>query len=190
MKLRRLWALALVLVAVPVAVRCQATYELINKRLNYGLDAPVYDWTGARLWGAQWRVEIYGGPTTDSLVPLVASGSESTRIIMQFVTPGYFRGVEGSVASLPAGGWAWLQVKVWDLRLGASYEETHGLGIGGYGQSDLFYARGGNMAALEVGQPLLGLQSFSVLQEVPEPSTHVLMFTGIGCLCWLCRHKV
>ena len=58
------------------------------------------------------------------------------------------------------GGYAWLQVRAWDARLGATYEEVMALGIGGYGESPLFYAQGSN--------------PFKTLPEAPAP------FIGLG----------
>ncbi len=171
----------------------QPIFQLTNKSASDGLDAPILDWTGSRLSGTDWRVEVYGGLDSGSLTPLVARYDPSQRYITTFPFPGYFKADTpagpASVASVQGGGWVWLQVKVWDVRLGATYEAVSSKALGGYGQSEPFYARGGNADALEVPQPLLGLQSFSVLQPVPEPSTYALLLTGGGSLCWLCRRR-
>ncbi len=181
------------LIGSAVTVQAQAIFDLVNKNRVYGLDAPIYDWTGTRLWGSDWRVEAYGGPTADSMTPLVAFGNSSERIIMSLVLPGYFQNRISSgdpvVPSVEPRGWAWLQVKAWSIYLGATYEEASSKGLGGYGTSSPFYAQGGNPYGMELAQPLLGLQSFSVLQPVPEPSTYALLLTGTGSLCWLCRRK-
>jgi hypothetical protein len=58
--------------------------------------------------------------------------------------------------------------------------------VGGYGESPLFYAQGGNPVppGVSLPRPLIGLESFSVLQEVPEPSAWLLFAVGIGGLAW------
>jgi hypothetical protein len=159
----------------------QATFELRNL-LVVGGPAPVYDWAGNLLWGPDWRAELYGGAAADSLSPAVAFETDM-RISAPFIAPGYFWGGGSmTVWSVPMGGWAWLQVKVWSLQLGATYEEAVAQGLGGYGQSSLFYAHGGCplCAPPDVPGPLLGLQSFSVLAPVPEVSTWALLVLGLA----------
>jgi MYXO-CTERM domain-containing protein len=152
------------------------------------VDAPIYDWTGARLWGADWRVELYGGAIPDSLTPVVAFGASYERFIMPLISPGDFQNRGGlgdpAVLAVPWGGWAWLQVKVWDVQFGATYEQAAAIGQGGYGQSLLFYAQGGDPASLQLPKQLLGLKSFSVLQPVSEPAGWALLALGLGGLVW------
>ncbi|MGW8180685.1 MAG: PEP-CTERM sorting domain-containing protein, partial [bacterium] len=80
-----------------------------------------------------------------------------------------------------------LQVRAWDARLGDSYEEVEALGIGGYGESQPFFAQGGVPGQLLPDLPgeLIGLQSFRLRAIVPEPSSGTLLALGIGVL-W-CR---
>ncbi|MCL4179159.1 MAG: PEP-CTERM sorting domain-containing protein [Verrucomicrobia bacterium] len=140
------------------------------------MDAPVYDWTGALLFGADWRAELYGGATADSLTPTIGWHS-LTRELAGFVGPGYFRGDDYVyVAEVRPGGSAWLQVKVWNVQLGATYEEAVAAALGGYGQSGLFYAQ--SDPTMIFPAQLVGLQSFSVLQVIPEPSTWALFVSG------------
>ena len=152
--------------------------------LSSGVDAPVYDWSGNLLSGSEWRAELYGGAISNSLSPAVGY---DTYVRMQaiFIRPGYFSNptsIDVLVLGVPGGGWAWLQVKVWDVQIGATCEETVARGLGGYGQSPLFYAQGGDPNALPptVPLPLTGLQSFSVLEPVPEPAGWVLVAFGLG----------
>lgn len=171
----------------------QASFEIRNWG-HIGVHAPVYDWNGQLLAGEHWRAEVYGGLAPTSLSPLIDYYDFKTRAIVPFYRPGYFQEPRSgadvySVLDVPCGGWAWLQVKVWDVRLGATYEEASALNLGGYGESNIFYADGGNPCHVmpTPSGPLLGLQSFSVLQQVPEPSVWALLALGFGGLSWFRR---
>jgi hypothetical protein len=96
-----------------------------------------------------------------------------------------------SVLDVPNGGWAWLQVRVWDVQVGVTYEEAAARGLGGYGQSALFYARGGDPTGSipTLPGPLIGLQSFSVLPVVPEPSAWLFLVLGLGGLVGSVRRR-
>jgi hypothetical protein len=152
--------------------------------------APVLDWSGGYLAGPDWRAELYGGAVSTSLAPLI-DVYEGEREIIAFFRPGFFRSGKGvlSVFDVPDGGWAWLQVKVWDVRLGATFEEAVARGMGGYGQSALFYARGGypTLPTPTPPEPLIGLQSFSVLPIVPEPSIGLSLGGGLAGLWFALR---
>jgi hypothetical protein len=152
----------------------------------------VLDWDGSLLAGADWRAEIYGGAVSQSLVPLIDINSHYARVIVPLYQPGVFlSGRSGvSVLAVPPHGWAWLQMKVWDVRLGATFEEAVARGMGGYGQSALFYAQGGNPNEPLPTPPgaLIGLQSFSVLPVIPEPSMCLLLGGGLAGL-WLARRR-
>ena len=123
---------------------------------------------------------------------MVEFGTDRT-FITSLTAPGYFtahpRSGDLVVPSVRGYGWAWLQVKVWDVQLGATYEQALARDQGGYGQSTLFYAQGGYAYALDpsLPAPLIGLTSFSVLQPVPEPATWALLAFGLGGLVWCCR---
>jgi hypothetical protein len=147
--------------------------------------APVRDWNGNWLAGADWRVELYGGSAQDSLQPAI-NLLYGTREIVSLYLPGYFRSGSGSLSVLDVSphGWAWLQVNVWDVRLGATFEAAVARGWGGYGQSALFYAQGGDPGPPNptTPAPLIGLQSFSVLPVVPEPAVWLLLAGGLAGL--------
>jgi hypothetical protein len=168
----------------------QASFACANHDLDAEphavVDAPVYDWAGNLLAGPQYRAELYGGASPDSLSPVV-DYYDQTRAIVPFFRPGYFFSTRGtlSVLDVPPFGWAWLQVKVWDTRLGATYEDAAARGLGGYGQSELFRAQGGapNLPVPTDPAPLIGLQSFYLLQGIPEPPTWGLLLLG-GILLW------
>ena len=143
MRLTRLVSLALAAGWCYFEGLAQATFALRNR--YEGLDAPVYDWAGSLLWGPQWRIELYGGAASDSLSPVV-DFLYGSREIVGLGRPGYFWSSNGDLAvmTVPPSGWAWLQVRIWDVQLGATYEEASVRGMGGYGQSAVFYAQGGN----------------------------------------------
>lgn len=184
MKPSTLVSFSAILVLLDATLLAQASFSLRNGPVR----APVYDWHGNLLAGFQWRAEVYGGADPSSLSPVV-NYYDRTRAVMSFYRAGYFMEPPGradvdAVMGVPCGGWAWLQVKVWDVRLGATYEEASARDLGGYGESNVFYARGGDPTPVmpTPSGRLLGLQSFSVLQEVPEPSVWVLVAVGFGGL--------
>jgi hypothetical protein len=169
------------------SVCAQATFLFRNYHL-LGVDAPVFDGQGNRLFGDSYVALLYGGPTTDDLQ--VAKAGDLTTSInpVPFLQTfngqvGYFaRPGQVAVVNVPPLAYAWLQVRVWDTRLGATYDEVASLGLGGYGQSALFYTYGGEVIATGIPpQPLRGLESFSL---VPEPSTWALLALGAGALFW------
>jgi hypothetical protein len=153
----------------------------------------VLDWQGGLLAGADWRAELYGGAVSQSLAPLVDINDHFARVIVPLSAPGLFRSDKGglSVFDLSPHGWAWLQMKVWDVRLGATFEAAVARGMGGYGQSTLVYAQGGNPnePLPTPAAPLIGLQSFSVLPVIPEPSTWLLMIGGMAGLLLASRRR-
>jgi PEP-CTERM motif len=165
----------------------QASFRVSN--IWRDVDAPTFDAQGTPLEGDIYRAELWGGATTDSLSPALSCFSRQ-RVTPAFFTgagAGYFRdddlrlgpGDDPSILSVPPLGLAWLQMRAWDTRLGATYEEVAALGLGGYGESVLFYARGGDPTTIPPGlqAPLTGLQSFS-LRPIPEPSTWGLLVVG------------
>jgi len=116
------------------------------------------------------------------------------RISKHALSDGYFFSTESFLAvpstATGGGGYAWLQVRAWDARIGSTYEEVAALGIGGYGESPLFYAPGGDPFVIPATPPgpLIGLQSFS-LRPVPEPSTWALLALGGLVLGWTVRQQ-
>jgi len=164
----------------------QSSFELANKHSPL-VDAPVFDAQGVPLAGSGYLAEFWGGATTGSLAPLVLF-PQGGREIVPFLSGGYFIPTAASgnlvVPAVPPGGLAWLQLRAWDARLGATYEETSTRGLGGYGESPLFFAQGGiPFDLLGVPAPLIGLQSFSLLPVVPEPSAVWLFLLGAPFVC-------
>jgi hypothetical protein len=170
----------------------QSSFEFRNYHPSAGVNAPVYDSEGTPLSDSTYLAELWGGPTTDSLTPLADVSRSNAREIRPFIAGGYILGSSGflSVTSVFPGTSAWLQIRAWDTRLGPTYEAVAALGIGGYGNSPLFYAQGNDpfLALPEPGAPLIGLQSFSLLPVVPEPGTWALALLGLACFAswrWL-----
>jgi len=189
-------AVAALNVLVTHAVLGQSSFRLANYAPPF-IDAPVFNAEGFRLDGSDYLAELWGGATPDSLVPAIAPFSNQ-RVIVPFRSGSsagrFFDTYDGrdgsdspSILAVPPGGSAWLQVRAWDARLGATYEDVLALGIGGYGSSPLFYATGGNpYDLLGIPPPLIGLQSFSLAAVVPEPSTWALLACG-GIGLWTAR---
>lgn len=168
----------------------QSTFFFDNR---YAVDAPVFDGQGSGLSGTNYQAELYGSANADSLTP-TTTVNLLLRVVLNFrsgADAGYVAGRPiVMVANTPAGGQAWLQMRSWDARLGATYEAVAALGIGGYGESPLFYADGGDPTLLPAGipQPLVGLQSFSLRAVVPEPSAAALLAVG-GAAIWMVRRR-
>jgi len=170
----------------------QSTFQLRNQDLAHGIDAPVRDAAGTLLAGTGYLVELWGAATPDSLSPAIEFYANQRLIIpFRMDRPGYFLAPVATLAipSVPMGGFAWLQVRAWDARLGSTYEDAMARGLGGYGESAPFYAVGGNPGALVPPQPLIGLQSFSLRPAVPEPSVWLLLALGVGGLAWGVRRN-
>jgi len=157
------------------------------------VNAPVLDAQGVPLPGTNYLAEIWGAATPDSLTPLVQILYGNSREIIPFFGGGYFYGSGAgllSVTTIPPRGWAWLQVRAWDSRLGATYEEVFARGIGGYGESPRFYAQSGDpFDQFPVAAPLTGLQSFSLRPVVPEPSAALLLLLGLPWLFFRSRRN-
>ena len=145
------------------------------------VNAQVLDADGNPLFGTGYMAQLYGGQTQDSLTPaLIWSSSQTlpptsiTHVVLGqggYIQEFTWARIQGVLES----GLAWLQVRAWDARLGSTYEEVAGLGIGGYGESNLILSRAGDAS---IGLPpgrLVGLQSFSLLPVIPEPGGAALL---------------
>jgi len=164
----------------------QSSFRLQNRFLPAGVDAPVFDAQGVPLAGPNYLAELWGGATSNSLAPAIIVG-EGRREIVPFVSGGFFISTSDflSVLSVPPNGWAWLEVRAWDARLGTRYEEAVARGLGGYGESPLFYAQGNNPLLGGAPEPaawLVGLESFSLREVIPEPSVVWLLLLGLPWL--------
>lgn len=190
MKINLLLTLLALNYSLSWAVLGQSSFILRN-HTGASVDAPVFNADGIPLAGADYRAELWGSATPDSLTPLMIIDQGSGREIVPFGAGGYFSSSSAflCVLTVPSGGYAWLQVRAWDARLGDTYEEAAGLAIGGYGESSLFYAKGGYPEILGNPGLLIGLQSFSLRPVVPEPSTWALLALGGTALWWGVRRR-
>ena len=176
----------------------QSSFDFRNRFPELGFFAPILDSNEVPLEGTNYLAELYGGATAASLTPALQGLVGNSRLILPFNRLGYIAAAlaepssEVIVRSVPPYSYAWLQVRAWDARLGGTYEEVMGLGIGGYGESPIFYQQGNNPLRIppELPAPLIGLQSFSLRPVVPEPGTWVLLaLGGLGILTAARRRK-
>lgn len=191
--MKRTFPLAVVLLALFFAdnLVAQSTFSF-NNRPGGPVDAPVYDWQGVPLSGPNYVAELYGGVSSASLIPTtdLFSRMRFTPAFRTGTNAGYWFGNNAIMTVWEAipGGAAWLQVRAWDVRLGATYEDVVALGLGGYGESPLFYARGGDPTQYVDPAPLIGLESFSLRPIIPEPSAPVLFALG-SVVMWMLRQR-
>ena len=186
-------SLALNIVLICAALG-QSSFSLRNYDPPY-VNAPVFDSQGVALEGLNYMAELWGSATPDSLTPVLTFASRQ-RVFVPFDSgggAGYFSDPEGrsfgdqlTVLGVPPyTGLAWLEVRAWDSRLGATYEEVAARSQGGFGESPLFSAHGSYpLALLGIPAPLDGLQSFNLRPEVPEPSAVWLLLLGLPLLLW------
>ena len=174
----------------------QSSFVFVNYA-NGLIDAPVFDAHGNRLLGSSYAAMLYGGPTIDSLQPAWDEVVFHNMAPVPFTfTPNGLNGYFDDsgyvqIGNVAPGLLAWLQVRAWDTRLGATYEEVAALGIGGYGASNSFQESGGdpNAGVPTLPEFLSGLQSFSLLPVIPEPSSASLMLVGLPLMLKKCRRR-
>jgi len=165
----------------------QSTFQFRNFAVEYGIDAPILDAAGLPLEGPRYLAALYGGPSEDSLTPAIHLGSPVYSPFFSGVGAGYFEQSEVEVATVPPGGNAWLRVHAWDTTLGTTYDDVKAQGIGGYGESNFLFLRGGT--ELELPKPLIGLESFGLRAVIPEPNAALLLLLGVPWLVWRCGKR-
>jgi hypothetical protein len=129
-----------------------------NYVLSFGVDAPVFDDKGQPLNGTNYPAMLYGGPAPEAISGIAPAETFRTN------RPGYFYNPQNGLRNIPGvipGDQAFVQVRAWDARLGASYEEAEARNIGGYGESEVFTVITGGCFQC-IPRYLVGLKSFSL----------------------------
>lgn len=138
---------AIFVVSLTVTALGQSYFHLSNRQVPV-LDAPVLDEKGAPLAGTNYLAELWGSAEPHSLAPL-RDGNSGQRVFATVgaypfgATAGYFWN-SSPLVLWDVRPWSdvWLQVRVWDSRLGTNYESVVALGLGGYSESPLFVGQG------------------------------------------------
>jgi len=142
-----------------------ATVQLSNRVPAAELDAPVYDLDGVtRLAGTNYVAQLLAGPNGSSLAavgaPVPFLGGADAGYWAVPAEP--WRTIPG----VPAGGRAFVQVRVWDIARGATFEASLAAG-GKVGQSDVFeLVTGGLGSPSPLPAALVGLRSIR-LERIP-----------------------
>jgi hypothetical protein len=139
-----------------------------NRRLcnNPVLDVPIFNVDGGTpLTAPGYLAQLYAGPSVAMLRP---AGHP-----VSFFIPGFVPSKVVTLANVPPGSNAVVQVRAWDAAKGDTYEEARALG-GSFGKSDLLslMVGGGNLPA----QCLAGLRSFSLQTGLPEFTVGTVQF--------------
>lgn len=172
-----------------LTLSCFGQGLLLFQNFGPSVDAPVFDGAGNRLSGDSYLAILYVGSTADSLQP-VLNAATSIVAVQPFLTgaaSGYIFPATVRAENVTGGSLVWVEMRVWDARLGATFDEVEQLGLGGYGKSTLFQTLSGG-THLPQPRPLIGLQSFSLLPEVPEPGTLSLIILSSSLLLFSGRH--
>jgi hypothetical protein len=133
--------------------------------------APIFDVDGlSPLSGSNYVAQLFGGA---SLAALRAVGEPSA--FQDAFNAGYFVPQTNTLADVPPGSNAVVQIRAWDAAFGSSYEEARQMG-GRVGKSDLLQVTAGG-GVMPPGS-LSGLQSFSLQAGLPYFQVAVIQFVG------------
>jgi hypothetical protein len=170
-------AYAIMVLGVLPATAAWSQGQIYFANISSGVDAPIYDIDGTtRLAGPGFLAGLYIAPVGQSLAPL------ADPVPFLTTSPGYFRGPILTVPGVPVGSTAAVQVVAWRASDGPSYAEANHPG-GHVGSSGLL-----NVTLVGGAQPpssLIGLQSFSLHEVVPEPSVLALgLLAGCAAMFW------
>ncbi len=105
------------------------------------------------LFGSYYLVQLYAGPTPESLGPVGAA--------VPIINPGRFYSGIRRIESVAPGSTAFVQVRAWDSRFGPTYEQALAAG-GQCGTSMLATTKTGGLNAIDLPLGLDGLQGFSL----------------------------
>ena len=121
-----------------------------------GINVPFFDVDGVTSLSSAYVAQLYAGSSADNLMPM--------RGTTTFLGGGYFNGGTIEITSVPAGGTAYVQVRVWESAKGSTYEEARAAG-GKTGKSNVFPVIPSHRFGPGPPEPattLTGLQSFKV----------------------------
>jgi hypothetical protein len=144
-------------------------------------------------FGTNLQVQLYYGASTASDASLVAVTSAPARLRAQ-TSAGVGTWSSGGARTLGTfdygSGAVKLQVRVWDITTGATYETSNG-GIRGSSQSFLYTipATAGDPPGNFIMSNFTGLNGAFAIDIVPEPSTFALAGLGAAALVIFRRRK-
>ena len=155
------WSLPAILTVVQTNTG-GGTIDFRNQFVSESTNAnvPVFDIDGITpLNGSGYLAQLYAGPSLDQLRP-----AGQPMPFQEGFKAGYFVPRIITLASVPPGGNAILQVRAWAAGYGTSYEQARATG-GRFGKSNILQlAAGGGILP---PQTLRGLQSFSLQAGLP-----------------------
>jgi hypothetical protein len=131
-----------------------------------------------------WLAMLYAGPAGTPLQDLTSSIVSGGPAVLGS-TPGYVFGGLRTIAGIPAGNPATLQIRVWRSDLGATWEAAGGYGsLYGGTSSAITITLGGGAAPTP---NMVGLSSFYIC--IPEPSAVAIGLLGLGATILRGRRK-
>jgi hypothetical protein len=172
--------------AVCVSTYAQGTVDFRN-RITGTLDVPVFAAdTTTRLGDAGYVAQLYFSATQGGSYSAVTAAPSPFRT---GTGAGYWNAGADStriLTGIAGGTTAWLQVRVWELARGATYDAAVAAGSL-YGISTPFSVTAGG-GGVPPSSPafMTGLASFAL---VPEPSTIALGVLGLAGLLFIRRRK-
>jgi len=149
------------------------------------INAPIFDVGGStKLAGPGFQAQLWGGPNAGALAAVGTSNPFRSGAAAGYFVSGTKTFDPAAANNVAPGATAVLQVRAWEGIAGSVYVDTVKHGKSG----DLSIATGGAGSPPSVPADLVGLQSFSLLAAVPEPSTIALGALGLVAL-FLRRRK-
>ena len=149
--------------------------------------ARIYNADGNPLSGSQYLAQLYAGSDQNSLTPLSPSAPFLTGTLAGYLAQTAIHDFSGAFS--PNTGY-FIQIRVWDADLGATWQIAASKGMGGVGESSIGRElTGGRGGVPSLPGDVSGLQSFSLSPLVPEPSTYALCGVGVVALWWQCRRS-
>lgn len=104
---------------------CQGTINFANG--GAGVNAPVYYYGGPRLASpanGNWLAMLYAGPAGTPWYELSSTIVSGSSVTFSASNPGYIFGGARTIAGVPSGSAATLQIRVWRAEHGATWEEA------------------------------------------------------------------